>query len=68
MSQPKQPNKWLMLVNIPIQMGVTIFLFLKLGEYLDEYYDKLYFKKIMIVVGVFVSFVVVYNQVKKIND
>ena len=33
-------NKWLALINIPIQMGIVIFLFSYLGRWLDEKYPN----------------------------
>jgi hypothetical protein len=32
----KRANKWLALINIPIQMGAIIFAFSYLGNWLDE--------------------------------
>ena len=43
-NKKKQRNKWLVLINIPIQMGIIIFLFSKLGAWLDEKYIN-YIKK-----------------------
>jgi len=66
---PKKPNKWLSLINIPIQMGAIIYLFSYLGNYLDEKYakqDNLY-TKILVVVGVFIALYNVNRQVKDIN-
>ena len=36
----KNANKWLALINIPIQMGAIIFLFSYLGDWLDENHPK----------------------------
>jgi hypothetical protein len=36
----KQRNKWLTLINIPIQMGIIVFLFSYLGRWLDEKYTN----------------------------
>lgn len=62
-------NKWLSLINIPIQMGVIIFLFAYLGNWLDENYpsEKVYYVKIMVMVGVFLALYNVIRQVKDIN-
>jgi hypothetical protein len=64
-----RPNKWLQLINIPIQMGVIIFLFSYLGTWLDENYPspKVYYVKILVVVGVFLSLYNVMRQVNEIN-
>lgn len=64
----KKPfNKWLALINIPIQMGVVIFLFSFLGKWLDENHpnSKVYFHKIFIVVGVFIA---LYNTIRQVNE
>jgi hypothetical protein len=39
-TQQKQSNKWIALINIPIQMGVIIF-FCLYGNWLDENYPNL---------------------------
>jgi hypothetical protein len=36
----KQPNKWLALINIPIQMGIIIFLFSFFGRWLDQKFSN----------------------------
>ena len=65
----KQPNKWLALINIPIQMGIVVFLFAYLGRWLDEKYanpHRLYVK-ILTMVGVALSFYNLNRQLKEIN-
>jgi uncharacterized membrane protein len=65
----KQASKWLALINIPIQMGVIIFLFSYLGNWLDENYPspKVYYNKILVMIGVFLALYNVYRQVNEIN-
>jgi hypothetical protein len=65
----RKPNKWLTLINIPIQMGVLIFLFAYLGHWLDENHpsSKVYYVKILVMVGVFLAMYNVYRQVNEIN-
>ncbi|MFC4816367.1 AtpZ/AtpI family protein [Flavobacterium sp. GCM10023249] len=67
-NQPKKPkmNKWLGLINIPIQMGLIIFLFFKLGEWLDVNHpsEKIYYSQLLTVVGVFIA---LYNVIKQVN-
>jgi hypothetical protein len=60
-------NKWLALINIPIQMGVIIFLFSYLGNWLDENHPspKVYYVKIMVMVGVFLA---LYNVIRQVNE
>lgn len=67
--QKNNYNKWLALINIPIQMGVIIFLFSYLGNWLDENHPspKVYYVKIMVLVGVFVALYNVFRQVSEIN-
>lgn len=65
----RKPNKWLALINIPIQMGIVIFLFAFLGQWLDEHHpsSKVYYVKVLVVVGVFLALYNVYRQVNEIN-
>lgn len=66
----KKPfNKWLALINIPIQMGIIIFLFSYLGNWLDDTYpsERVYYQKILVLVGVFLALYNVFRQVNEIN-
>lgn len=62
-------NKWLALINIPIQMGVIIFLFAYFGDWLDEKYPNSHriFVKILTLVGVAIAFYNINRQVQDIN-
>lgn len=66
-SDKSKTNKWLALVTIPSQMGVTIFLFFKLGEWLDSSYPNsiFYYDKVLTLLGVFVA---LYNVIKQVNQ
>jgi hypothetical protein len=46
----KRANKWLALINIPIQMGAIIFAFSYLGNWLDENHPhpRVYYNKILV--------------------
>ncbi|RXR20918.1 AtpZ/AtpI family protein [Flavobacterium amnicola] len=68
-SEKGKYNKWLALINIPIQMGFIIFLFFKLGEWLDANYTspKVYYYKLLTIVGVFIALYNVYRQVNEIG-
>ncbi|MFY8096991.1 MAG: AtpZ/AtpI family protein [Flavobacterium sp.] len=69
MTSPKQPNKWLVFLNIPFQMGIAIVGFSYLGSWLDEKYgnsDGLYLK-ISTLFGVFIAMYTVIQQVNKLN-
>ena len=62
-------NKWLALINIPIQMGAIIFLFAYFGNWLDEKYPNSYnvFVKILTLLGVAIAFYNINRQLKEIN-
>ncbi|MEC4048232.1 AtpZ/AtpI family protein [Flavobacterium sp. SUN046] len=69
-NQPKKKrNKWLALINIPIQMGVIIYLFSVLGTWLDSKYGYTSkpFVKIATLVGVAIAFYNINRQLKDIN-
>ncbi len=68
--EKKTANKWLSLINIPIQMGVIIFVFYKLGFWLDENYasEKVYYYKLLTVLGVFLALYNVYRQVNQMGN
>ena len=62
----RYPNE---LINIPIQMGVVIFLFSYLGNYLDEKYGNVNESntKIFTLLGVFLALYNVYRQVNQLS-
>lgn len=62
-------NKWFSLINIPIQMGVIIFGFFYLGKWLDENYphERIFYYKILVMVGVFLALYNVYRQLNELN-
>lgn len=66
----KTNNKWLAFINIPIQMGVIIFLFSYFGNWLDENYLNKHnvFVKILTLVGVAIAFYNINRQLKDINN
>jgi len=53
------------LISIPAQMGIVIFLFAYLGQYLDEKYQSENYVKIFTVVGVFLA---LYNVIRQVNQ
>lgn len=63
----KRANKWLALINIPIQMGAIIFLFSYLGDWLDQSHPnpKVYYSKILVMVGVALA---LYNVIRQVNE
>ncbi|MBP6127706.1 AtpZ/AtpI family protein [Flavobacterium sp.] len=64
----KPLNKWIQLISIPAQMGMVIFLFAYLGQYLDEKYQSENYVKIFTVVGVFLAMYNVIRQVNQLNN
>jgi uncharacterized membrane protein len=63
----KQASKWMALINIPIQMGLIIFLFSYGGNWLDENYPnpRVYYNKILVMVGVVLA---LYNVIRQVNE
>ena len=63
-------NKWLILTQIPVQMGLTIYVFYRIGIWLDEKYElsNEIAKNCLTLLGVFVALYQVYSLVKKLND
>lgn len=65
----KQRNKWQSLISIPIQMGIIVFLFSKLGQWLDGKFINKHnlYVKILTLVGVAIAFYNIARQLKEIN-
>lgn len=66
----KPSNKWMQLISIPAQMGIIIFLFAKIGMYVDEKYpnkNNIWFL-LFTLLGVALSLYNVIRQVNKINS
>jgi uncharacterized membrane protein len=66
-NKKKQASKWFALINIPIQMGVIIFVFSFMGNWLDENYPspKVYYNKILVMIGVVLA---LYNVIRQVNE
>lgn len=62
-------NKWFAFINIPIQMGVIVFLFAYGGKWLDAHYTNPHnlYVKILTLVGVAIAFYNLNRQLKEIN-
>jgi hypothetical protein len=67
--QQKKPNKWFAFINIPFQMGIIIYLFSYLGNWLDNKYQNPHnlFVKILTLLGVAIAFYNLNRQLKEIN-
>ena len=64
----KVNNKWIVLMNIPFQMGVIIFAFTYLGIWLDKRYtNSSLFTIILSLLSVFIALYNVIRQVKNLN-
>lgn len=63
----KNRNKWIGLINIPVQMGVIIFLFSWFGSWLDDKYGNVNNTNRMIftLLGVFIA---LYNVIRQVNQ
>lgn len=63
----KNRNKWIALINIPVQMGVIIFLFAWFGTWLDAEYGnvKNTNRIIFAMIGVFIA---LYNVIRQVNQ
>ena len=69
---PKKPSvasKWLIFTSIPFQMGATIYVFFRIGGWLDKKYliyeNKK--KKSVTLLGIFLAMYQVISQVNKLN-
>ncbi|RWX00038.1 AtpZ/AtpI family protein [Flavobacterium cerinum] len=63
----KKRNKWIALINIPLQMGIVIFLFSWLGSWIDEEYGNIKNTNriIFTLLGVFIA---LYNVIRQVNQ
>ncbi len=68
--QKKPLNKYLQLTGITFQMGITIYLAVYLGKWLDTTFpnEKNWFTLIMTLVGLIIALYAVVVQTKKLND
>jgi len=66
-NKKRQRNKWIALINIPLQMGIVIFLFSWLGSWLDQEYPnpKNIYRIIFTLLGVFIA---LYNVIRQVNQ
>ena len=60
-------NKWIALINIPIQMGIIIFAFSWFGGWLDDKYGNV--KQINTIIFTLLGvFIALYNVVRQVNE
>ena len=66
----KQPNKILFFSSLGLEMGITIYLSAKLGNWLDSKYpnDKNYFTLSLVLIGFVASMFLLIKKLKKIQD
>ncbi|MCL6462820.1 MAG: AtpZ/AtpI family protein [Flavobacterium micromati] len=62
----KQTNKWLVMMNIPFQMGIIIFCFTYLGIWLDEKYTSS--SIFTIILSLFAVFIALYNVIRQVKN
>jgi len=62
-------NKWLVLMNIPFQMGLIIFIGVYVGKWLDENQqnDEAVYTIVFSLLSVFIALYNVIQQVKNLN-
>jgi len=70
---PKKPHKthfrWLALSGFGIQLGITIYVFIRLGQWLDRTYNTdRTLTLVSVLVGLFVSLIILMHQLKKMNN
>lgn len=68
-SSNKKPNKWLVFVSLPFQMGITICLFYWIGQWIDTKYavEGEWWSKGLGLLGVLASLYHFIRQVNHIN-
>lgn len=66
-NEKKNRNKWIALINIPMQMGIIIFLFAWFGSWLDGHYGNTsnINRTIFVLAGVFIA---LYNVIRQVNQ
>ncbi len=63
------PLRWLALLGFGAQLGLTIYLSIRLGQWLDHYYNTARILTLVsVLLGLLVSIVVLLRQLKKLNN
>lgn len=68
--QKKRPNKYLALMGVGLQMGISIYLAAYVGKKIDAHYqfEKKYATFLLIIIAFIGSIVSLLAQLKRIND
>ena len=69
-NKKKQPKRFIILIAIASQMGITIFLGTTLGKFLDAKYqtEKAWFTIVLTLFGLLVSLYSVLQTLNKLNN
>lgn len=69
-SKKNNYKKWLSLINIPIQMGITVYLSALAGKWLDNKFPNSHniYTKSLTLVGLALAFYNIIKQVNKLNN
>ena len=61
---------WMQLSSAGLQIGLTVYLFVQLGKYLDRRYacEKPWFALSLSIVGAAISMYILFKTVKKMNS
>ena len=69
-NKKKQPKRFIVLIAVASQMGITIFLAANLGKFLDAKYqtEKAWFTIVLTLFGLLVSLYSVLQTLNKLNN
>ena len=69
-NKKKQPKRFIVLITVASQMGITIFLGANLGKFLDAKYqtEKAWFTIVLTLFGLLVSLYSVLQTLNKLNN
>ena len=71
LKKPRKPNsfRWLALSGFGIQLGIIVYAFIRLGQWLDRTCNTdRTFTLVCVLVGLFVSLIILLQQLKKLNN
>jgi len=69
-NKKKQPKRFIVLIAVASQMGITIFLAANLGKFLDAKYqtEKAWFTIVLTLFGLLISLYSVLQTLNKLNN